>query len=76
MSFSNIKLKPHYSVKLRMPLILFENVRSTYELKSRRKRQCFLCDTKIMKGENYINHQFRYDYTIKTISFHLPCFGL
>lgn len=75
MSFSNTKLQPDNYLKGVLPSILFKNVRSTYESKSNRKRQCFFCQNKIMKDENYINHQFRYDYTIKTISFHLHCFG-
>ena len=53
--------------------VVFSNVRESKLKKSMRKRQCFKCEGKIEKGETYINHQFRYDYRIITVSFCNNC---
>ena len=52
---------------------VFSNVRESKLKKSMRKRQCFKCEGKIEKGETYMNHQFRYDYRIITVSFCKNC---
>lgn len=53
--------------------IIFSNVRESKLKKSIRKRQCFKCECIIKKGEKYLNHQFRYDYRIITVSFCNNC---
>ena len=53
--------------------VVFSNVRESKLKKSMRKRQCFKCERKIEKGETYMNHQFRYDYRIITVSFCNNC---
>lgn len=53
--------------------VVFSNVRKSKLKKSMRKRQCFKCEGKIEKGETYMNHQFRYDYRIITVSFCNNC---
>ena len=53
---------------------LFKDVREVKLKKSRRKRQCFACLGFIAKDEKYINHQFRYDFNISTVSFHAECY--
>lgn len=53
--------------------VVFSNVRESKLKKSMRKRQCFKCEGKIKKGETYMNHQFRYDYRIITVSFCNNC---
>ena len=53
--------------------VVFSNVRESKLKKSMRKRQCFKCEGKIGKGETYMNHQFRYDYRIITVSFCNNC---
>lgn len=53
--------------------VVFSNVRESKLKKSMRKRQCFKCEGKIEKGETYMNHQFRYDYRIITVSFCNNC---
>ena len=58
---------------LKFDAVVFSNVRESKLKKSMRKRQCFKCGGKIEKGENYINHQFRYDYRIITVSFCNNC---
>ena len=58
---------------LKFDAVVFSNVRESKLKKSMRKRQCFKCEGKIEKGENYINHQFRYDYRIITVSFCNNC---
>jgi len=55
--------------------VVFDNVRSTAERISNRKRQCFGTSKNIEKGEKYINHQFRYDGRIITISFSISYFN-
>ena len=52
---------------------LFSHIRESKLKKSMRKRQCFKCEGKIEKGETYMNHQFRYDYRIITVSFCKNC---
>ena len=47
----------------------------TKRRKNMRDRQCYGCMEKIKKGEMYVNHQFRYDKTIITASFHIDCYG-
>ena len=54
--------------------VLLESVRETTTKKSTRKRQCFHCLEQIEKGEDYINHQYRYDKTILSAFFHQECF--
>ena len=54
--------------------IIFDSVRSSKYKLSMRKRQCFKCGGSVKKGECYINHQFRYDYRIITISICRDCF--
>lgn len=70
MSFNQNKIEP-----LRIqPLAVVNNIRSTNIQTTSRDRQCFFCLGKILKGEQYINHQFRHDKSILTISFHKDCF--
>lgn len=75
MSFSNEKLDPSESIVSSMPEILFKKVRSTTNKKARRKRQCFKCQGQIEYGNEYINHEYKYDNKIVTVSFHLDCFN-
>ena len=56
-----------------LPYITVESIRQTYIAKSRRRRQCFECCKIIKKDDYYINHQFRYDSKIVTISMHPDC---
>lgn len=49
------------------------SVRSTTVKKAARTRQCFECLTNITKKHPYVNHQFRYDKKIITLSYHLDC---
>ena len=61
------------STKPVLGAVVFSNVRESKLKKSMRKRQCFKCEGKIEKGETYMNHQFRYDYRIITVSFCNNC---
>lgn len=75
MTFTNEKLIPKNVIKTTLETPVFSSVRSTTLKKSNRKRQCFWCGmNNIMKGEKYVNHEFRYDSRILTISFHEECF--
>ena len=75
MGFTNEKIEPRSHVWSTLEIPIFDSVRSTIIKKSLRKRQCFWCGLKnIQKGENYVNHEFRYDGRIITISFHVECF--
>jgi len=75
MAFSIDKLQPSNVLYESLAPIIFNDVRSTSEHKSNRKRQCYNCMEQIEKKELYINHQFRYDKRIVTISFHKDCFN-
>ena len=69
MAHSNEKLPPNSNLYTLLSPVVFSNVRSTSEKVSRRKRQCYGTGKTIAKGEKYINHQFRYDNRILTVSF-------
>ena len=69
MAFSNKKIEPNKKLLKSLPSIVFDSVRSTTENTSRRNRQCYGSLKKINKGDKYINHQFRYDGRIVTVSF-------
>jgi len=75
MAFTNDKLKPSNDLYTLLAPVIFDNVRSTNERTSNRKRQCFGTSENIEKGEKYINHQFRYDGRIITISFCISYFN-
>jgi len=75
MAHSNDKLKPSSDLHASLAPIVFDNVRSTVERKSNRKRQCYGTGSAILKGDKYINHQFRYDGRIVTVSFCKDCFN-
>lgn len=75
MGYNNQILEPKSKLKNVLGIPVFESVRSTSIKKSSRNRECFWCGMKnIQKGERYVNHQFRYDGRIITISFHEDCF--
>jgi len=74
MTHSNEKLQPSNVLYTLLAPVVFDNVRSTTERTSNRKRQCYGTGIVIEKGEKYINHQFRYDSRILTISFCLDYF--
>lgn len=69
MAFTNEILKPSNVLYTLLAPIVFDSVRSTTERTSNRKRQCYGTAKTIEKGEKYINHQFRYDGRIVTVSF-------
>jgi hypothetical protein len=69
MAFTNEILKPSNDLYTLSAPVVFDNVRSTTERTSNRKRQCYGTSRKIAKGDKYINHQFRYDGRIVTVSF-------
>ena len=75
MAYSKEKLQPTNDFIDSLSPIVFKNVRSTSEHKSNRIRQCYKCCIKINKNDNYINHQFRYDGRIVTLSFCVDCFN-
>jgi len=75
MAFTNEILKPSNDLYTLLAHVVFENVRSTVERTSNRKRQCYGTGKKIAKGDKYINHQFRYDGRIVTFSFTLDFFN-
>lgn len=75
MSYSKNKLQPNSVLFTMLSPVVFNDVRSTSEHKTMRVRQCYKCCNKIGKNEQYINHQFRYDNRIITISFHVDCFN-
>jgi len=75
MAYSKEKLKPSNNLVELLSPIVFKNVRSTSEHKTSRVRQCYACGNKINKNDNYINHQFKYDGRIITISFCVDCFN-
>jgi len=75
MAFSNEKIRPNSDLYKLLAPIVFDSVRSTSEHIALRNRQCYKCMQTIKKGEKYINHQFRYDKKVKTISFHKDCFN-
>lgn len=74
MAHSNEKLKPNNVLYTLLSPVVFDNVRSTTEQTSNRKRQCYGTGKTIEKGDKYINHQFRYDSRILTVSFCLDYF--
>jgi len=75
MAFSNkIELQPGSEIYNSLSLIVFSNIRNTTKRKSRRLRECYCCGHPIQKGDKYINHQFKYDRRIITVSFHEKCF--
>lgn len=69
MAFTNEILKPSNDLYTLLAPVVFDNVRSSTERTSNRKRQCYGTGKKIAKGDKYINHQFRYDGRIVTVSF-------
>lgn len=75
MAFTNKILKPSNDLYTLLAPVIFENVRSTVERTSNRKRQCYGTGKKIAKNDKYINHQFRYDGRIITISFCISYFN-
>ena len=75
MAFTNEILKPSNDLYILLAPIVFDNVRSSVERTSNRKRQCYGTGKKIVKGDKYINHQFRYDGRIVTVSFTLDFFN-
>ena len=74
MAHSNEKLQPSNVLYNLLAPVVFDNVRSTTERTSNRKRQCYGTSKTIAKGEKYISHQFRYDSRILTISFNVDYF--
>jgi hypothetical protein len=74
MAHSNEKLQPSNVLYTLLAPVVFDNVRSTTERTSNRKRQCYGTGKMIAKGDKYINHQFRYDNRILTISFNVDYF--
>jgi hypothetical protein len=74
MAHSNEKLQPSNVLYTLLAPVVFSNVRSTTERTSNRKRQCYGTGKTIEKGEKYINHQFRYDGRILTVSFNVEYF--
>ena len=75
MTFSNKKLQPCNDLYTLCVPVVFANVRSTEQRTSNRKRQCYGTGRQIAKGDKYINHQFRYDGRIVTVSFTLDFFN-
>ena len=75
MAYTNEKLKPSNGLYTLLAPVVFKNVRSTTKRTSNRKRQCYGTGLIIEKGEKYINHQFRYDSRIITVSFKLDYFN-
>jgi len=75
MAFTNEKLQPSNDLYTLLAPVVFDNVRSTTERTSNRKRQCYGTGKQIAKGDKYINHQFRYDGRIVTVSFTLDFFN-
>ncbi len=74
MAHSNEKLQPSNVLYTLLATVVFNNVRSTTERISNRKRQCYGTGRWIEKGEKYINHQFRHDSRIITLSFSVGFF--
>jgi len=74
MTQSNKKLQPSNDLYTLLAPVVFDSVRSTTERTSNRKRQCYGTGRTIAKGDKYINHQFRYDNRILTISFNVDYF--
>ncbi|MFW6310904.1 MAG: hypothetical protein ACOC1K_01585 [Nanoarchaeota archaeon] len=74
--WKNDKIEPGVHTKNIMDSILFKSVRLSTLFKSRRKRQCYKCHAFIEKGENYIQHQYRYDKKIVSLFFHKECFKI
>lgn len=74
MAYSNEKIQPNYVLYTLLAPVVFDSVRSTTEQTSNRKRQCFGTGKTIEKGEKYINHQFKYDGRIVTVSFSVGYF--
>lgn len=75
MGFKSSVIGVKKEVKDNLPSIIFNNVRCSSIQKTRRNRQCFYCGERtIKKGDNYVNHQMRYDNKIVTISFHEGCY--
>jgi len=74
MAHSNEKLQPSNVLYTLLAPVVFDNVRSTTERTSMRKRQCYGTGKTIAKGEKYISHQFRYDGRILTVNFNLEYF--
>ena len=75
MAFSNKKIQPCNDLYTLLAPVVFANVRSTEQRTSNRKRQCYGTGKQIAKGDKYINHQFRYDGRIVTVSFTLEFFN-
>lgn len=75
MAFSNKKIQPASGVYKLLPPIMTSSIRSTEERTSNRARQCYGTGNTIPKGARYINHQFRYDKRIITVSFSLEFFN-
>jgi hypothetical protein len=73
MGFKNTIIEAAPWIEKGIPFI-FRNIRSVAEQRSLRKRECFYCSGKIERLSHYINHQFRYDGRIVTLSFHKKCY--
>lgn len=54
--------------------IFFKNVRSSSKYKTRRKRKCAKCDNMINEGDLYIKHEYKYDYRILFVNYHVDCY--
>jgi hypothetical protein len=75
MAFTDEKLQPDNNLHALLSPIVFNNVRSTSIKTSNRKRQCYGTGKIIAKGDKYVNHQFRYDGRIITVSFNIDFFN-
>lgn len=73
--FKNMKIDEKLQPSTLLSPVVFDNVRSTEQRTSNRKRQCYATGKPIAKGDKYINHQFRYDGRIVTVSFTLDFFN-
>lgn len=76
MAFKNEILPVPNFMRQNCAPVVFGKIRSTYEGISNRGRECYWCSQRIKKGDNYINHQYKYDGRIITISFHPNCFNI
>jgi len=49
------------------------SLRNEHERNASRDRECWTCGERIEKGDRYINRELRYDYSVKTFSYHIEC---
>ncbi len=54
-------------------IVKFWKLWNIAEKKSRRNRECCVCNKTINKGEKYFNSKYRYDKTIISLYNHLSC---